>query len=297
MADVDLRGLFAAPPPEFVAARNAMAKVLRADKRREDAAAVTAIRRPGWADWALNAAAHAHGEAVATYVAAAETLRGAQAASIEGRDGPDLKTSLRQLREATATMARHAAAMLKGAGRTPDAGEIAARLSEVAADPATVTQLQAGVLGSSETDGPDLFTGLTPAAAVSKPAAKHPGNQPAKQPRTQTGKKAARATAASTDVDETAAAAERATTRAAEQRARLDAVLAEAEREHASAVGELEEATVMADEASSAVDDAKEALVAAQDARRDAVARRRRAEQAVTRLEKSVAAARHALPA
>ena len=44
-------------PAEFVAARNALAKKLKADGHRDEAAAVAALRRPTVPDWALNSVA------------------------------------------------------------------------------------------------------------------------------------------------------------------------------------------------------------------------------------------------
>lgn len=46
--------MFAAPPDAFVAERNALVKQLRGAKRREDATAVAAMRKPPRAVWALN---------------------------------------------------------------------------------------------------------------------------------------------------------------------------------------------------------------------------------------------------
>ena len=112
-----LRPLFATPPPEFVAARNALVKQLRADKQRDTAALVAKLRRPGWVDWALNAVAAEQPDLVGGFADAAEVLREAQAASIEGRDGPDLRGALRAQRDATTALGRRAGAALRGAGR------------------------------------------------------------------------------------------------------------------------------------------------------------------------------------
>lgn len=280
MTDIDLTELFAAPPPEFVTTRNALAKSLRVQKRREEAAAVAAIRRPSWVDWALNAAASTHGDAARWYADAAAQLRDAQAASIEGRDGPDLRTSLRELRDATAAFAKHASAALVGADRAPDAGDIAARLGEVAADPATVDQLLAGVLGSSETDGPDLFAGLTPAM---RPASKKAA--PASKPTTR--KRAA--------VDERDDAEATAAARAAAQRAALESALAEAERDQAVAGAEVADADEVVREAEEVEARARAALDEAQQAAKAARARRRDATKALAGLDKAVDAARAAL--
>ena len=165
-----LRPLFATPPPEFVAARNVLAKQLRADKQRDTAALVAKLRRPGWVDWALNAVAAEQPDLVGDFADAAEVLREAQAASIEGRDGPDLRGALRAQRDATTALGRRAGAALRGAGRPPDTAEVVARLGEVAAQAEAVTQLRLGVLGSADPGDDDLFGGLVPATPA-RPAA------------------------------------------------------------------------------------------------------------------------------
>ena len=73
-----IRQLFAAPPTEFVAARNELVKALRREKRREEATAVAALRRPGWDDWALNVVAAEQPPTVDAFTgAAARRARGA----------------------------------------------------------------------------------------------------------------------------------------------------------------------------------------------------------------------------
>ncbi|HEX8105745.1 MAG TPA: hypothetical protein VF533_24225, partial [Solirubrobacteraceae bacterium] len=52
--DAEVDALFALPLEEFVPARDALAKALRAEKRREDAKAVAALRRPSLGAWAVN---------------------------------------------------------------------------------------------------------------------------------------------------------------------------------------------------------------------------------------------------
>ncbi|MDQ3469597.1 MAG: hypothetical protein M3487_07515, partial [Actinomycetota bacterium] len=155
-----LRELFATTPPEFVAARNALAKSLRAEQRKEAATLVAALRRPSWVDWALNTTAMAHGDDVERFSVAAAELRDAQTAAIENRDGPDLRASLRAMREATTALTRRAGEPLSSAGRPPDAADVAARLGEIAASPSGVDQLRASVLGSGDLDEPGPFGDL-----------------------------------------------------------------------------------------------------------------------------------------
>jgi hypothetical protein len=54
---VSIANLSTVPPDEFVAARAALVKALRHDKRRDEAAGVAALRRPSPVDWALNCVA------------------------------------------------------------------------------------------------------------------------------------------------------------------------------------------------------------------------------------------------
>ncbi len=177
----ELRELFATPPPDFVEARNALVKRLRAEKRRDEAALIAKIRRPNWVDWALNAVAAGDGELVEDFAGAAEVLREAQAASIEGRDGPDLRGALRALRDATTALGRRAGRALAEAGRDPDTAEVTSRLGEIAAQAGAVDQLRAGVLGSADPGDEDLFAGLTPAAPA-KPRAKATEKQAKEKP-------------------------------------------------------------------------------------------------------------------
>jgi hypothetical protein len=163
-----LRQLYGTPPPEFVATRNERVKALRRDKRRDEATALAALRRPGWDDWALNAVAASDPDVVDGFAAAAADVRAAQAAAIEGRDGPDIRVALRDLRDRSADLVRGAEAALAGVGRHPTAGEINARLSQVAASDVAVAQLRAGVLGSGDAAPDDLFADLSPAPTAGR---------------------------------------------------------------------------------------------------------------------------------
>ena len=73
-----LQRLFRVPPPEFVGERNRIAKALKADGEKDLAAAVSAVRRPGVSDWALDVAASEHPEEIAELVEAANEVIAAQ---------------------------------------------------------------------------------------------------------------------------------------------------------------------------------------------------------------------------
>jgi hypothetical protein len=237
------------PPPEFVAARNELVKQLRAENRRDDATALAALRRPGWDDWALNAVAGRDGDVVAGFASAAAAVRDAQAAAIEAREGPDIRTALRDLRDRSAELVRLADSALAAAGRRQTPGEINARLSEVATSDVAVAQLRAGVLGSGDTAPADLFGDLEPspppAPARRSPAKK--GAAPAKE-------------AAAPKRD---AAAERA---ARQEAARRKEALAEANRIHAAAVKARRRAETEVEKAEAAAERARSAAAAAEEA-------------------------------
>ena len=169
-----LRELFATPPPDFVAARNEVVKALRKDKARDDATAVAALRRPGWDEWALNAVATSDPAVVAGFIEAAAQVRDAQAAAIEGREGPDIRSALRDLRDRSADLVRLADGALAGAGRQAAAGEINARLSKVAASDVAPPSWSPGSSVPAMPAPNELFADL------------QPGRRPARKPTTAT---------------------------------------------------------------------------------------------------------------
>jgi hypothetical protein len=241
-----LRQLYATVPTEFVAARNAVVKELRRAKERDDAAIVAAFRRPDWTDWALNVAAGERRDAVDEFVSAAGDVRDAQTAAIEGRDGPDVRTALRTLRDRTADVIRAAGAALERAGRPPGTAELTARLSEIAGSVAACEQMRMGVLGSGDVDVSDPFAGLQPAGRPS-PRPDAPAKKRAAAVGGKTAKPAPTAAAPS--------AADR-------QRARREREVAE--RAHKSAVRELSRAEADLDRATDAVAVAREKLAEAE---------------------------------
>lgn len=240
MDDDVLRQLYATPPPEFVAARNELVKGLRKDKRREEATTLAGLRRPGWEDWALNAVAGSDADVVAGFAGAASEVREAQSAAIEGRDGPDIRAALRDLRDRSGDLVRLAEAALAGVGRQAGAGEINSRLSQLATNDVAVAQLLAGILGSGDTAPQDLFGGLQLAEGVTP-------RKPAK-----------RAAAAKAGPERSAAA-----DADADRQRRKDA-LAAATRDHRAAIAARTRAAAAVDKAEGAVEQARRAVADAE---------------------------------
>jgi hypothetical protein len=266
-----LRQLYSTPPPEFVAARNELVKAMRRDKRRDEATALAALRRPGWDDWALNAVAATDATAVAGFADAAADVRAAQAAAIEGRDGPDIRVAIRDLRDRSAELVRGAEAALAGVDREPGPGEINARLSQVAASDVAVAQLRAGVLGSGDAALDDLFADLRPSPSATrharKAAAKPEREKPSPPPAEPDRAEAARRKAALVEANRVHTAAVKARHRAAAdvEKAtaaveRAQAALADAEHALDEARAELEQATEAEQTAESGVDAARASL-------------------------------------
>ena len=270
-----LRDLYATPPPEFVAARNELVKVLRRDKRRDDASALAALRRPGWDDWALNTVAGRDAASIAGFASAAADVREAQSAAIEGRDGPDVRAALKELRERSAELVGRAEAALAEVGRPASAGEITARLSQVATNDVAVAQLLVGILGSGDTAPKDLFGGLEPAARPATRSKAAPAKRAA----------VARARDATGGNDR----AERADRLVREQRR---AALADASRVQRAAVATRRRAAADADKAAATVEKARAALATAEDGLAAAQAELDTATSAAAAAEEALDAAR-----
>ena len=175
-----LQRLFRVPPPEFVAERDKIAKALKADGEKDLAAAVSAVRRPGVSDWALDVAASEHADDVAELVEAANEVLDAQEAAMEGRDGGDLRIRLKLLRVCTATVANQAGAIAAQAGQTgagSSVTDITTRLTEVAANRNALSLLERGLLGAEDPGVADPF-GIGEAVAATAPAKEQPRPKP-----------------------------------------------------------------------------------------------------------------------
>jgi hypothetical protein len=142
--------LLATPPDEFVAARNALVKQLKASGDREQAAEIGAMRRPAWVDWALNVAATQHGSEVERFAESAELMRAAQRGAVTGRGGVDMRAAMTGLRDRTGELARAVNSVLTDQGRPPALPEITERLAEVATSDAATEQLRAGLLSGGD---------------------------------------------------------------------------------------------------------------------------------------------------
>jgi hypothetical protein len=116
-----LRDLFAVPPAEFVAARDALAKELRAGGREAEAKEVASLRRPTAPVWAVNQLARRAPAEVDELLDSSERLQKAQ---LRGAGGDELRAAMAGQRAALAKLERGAEQVLRGAGLQPSPGAI-----------------------------------------------------------------------------------------------------------------------------------------------------------------------------
>ena len=151
--------LYALPGAEFVAARDAMARDLAKASRKDEAAAVRALRRPTQAAEILNAVARTEPATVERLVKAGAALRKA----LEKGDRAKVETARDDISAATDALV--AAARAAGGGERV-VNDVTATLQAAAADEAAADQLRQGRLERPlDPPGFDALAGLTFAGA------------------------------------------------------------------------------------------------------------------------------------
>jgi hypothetical protein len=238
LAEID--ELYALPAGEFVAARNALAKRLRGEKHKAEAAEVAALRKPTVVAASLNRVARDKADAVAVLIDAAHGVADAQREVMSGGDAKALRAAAAAQRGALAEVA-DAAVRIAGAN---NADAVSATLDAALADEGLTERLRAGTL-TETLDAPAGF-GFGPDAESTSAV---PRQKPTVKART--GKAAPRATAIA---DEGTAGTTAASRKAA----------AEARREVVRRERELENAERKRTDAAHTLDDAREVLSAAE---------------------------------
>lgn len=134
--------LYGAPFDEFIARRDARARELRKEKRREEADAVKQLRKPTLSAWGLDQLARRDSDALDELLAAGAALR-------QAKGGDTLRDATREERGAVARAAERAAGLLRDAGHAvtdKTAGEIRDTLHAAALDEETRDLLARGRL-------------------------------------------------------------------------------------------------------------------------------------------------------
>jgi hypothetical protein len=116
-----LRDLFGVPPADFVTARDALAKELRAGHREAEAKEVASLRRPTAPVWAVNQLARRAPAEVEELLDSSERVQKAQ---LRGAAGDELRAAMAGQRAALAKLESAAEQILRGAGLQASPGAI-----------------------------------------------------------------------------------------------------------------------------------------------------------------------------
>jgi hypothetical protein len=252
---MDADELYGLPLERFVGERGALAKALRADGRREEAAEVAGLRKPSVAAWAVNQLVRTQGRAMGELFDAGDALRRAQADVLAGQgDGRTLRAAAERERAAAEALVETARGLLTSDGHELS-GSVIDRVADTLQAAALDDECRAQVRhGRLERELRHLGLGLGDGATSSGPAV-----APARR--------AAR--------EDTAARERRRAARSAEAQARKRAERAERA---------LQIAQERRERAVQALQDAGEALASARDETKAAAEAHRRAEEELREL-------------
>ena len=175
-ADDQIDRLFSLPPEQFIAARDEVAKRLKAEDMPEEAAEVGALRRPTVAAWAANQVARRHPADIEELLAAGETMRSAQRRVLSGAREGGFREATDRRRKAVTKLTRSAEQVLKDSGHASAGATeaVSATFEAASLDEEAAEQLRAGRL-SKELPAPAGFGGVegfqvVPGAREERPA-------------------------------------------------------------------------------------------------------------------------------
>ena len=141
--------LYGLPLAEFTKARDDLARRLRKERKRDEADAVKAMRKPTVAAWALNQIARKRPQDVQRLLSAGKQLRKAHEALLAGGDRSALQKASARERELIDTLTQDATAVAGEAGTASTAAldeRIRTTLHAAALDEETAAGLAAGRL-------------------------------------------------------------------------------------------------------------------------------------------------------
>lgn len=164
--------VYSGPLEEFVSRRDALAKQLRAAKRRDDADRVKALRKPSRTAWVLDTVAQETPnvlEQLATAIGAAQTVQ----------SGADLRTALENVRTAIRDVAAAGARVAIRAGHPIDASALVTAVHAVIGETEAFNDLRAGrLVDIPDGGGLDILSAITFSAPASPPVAPAPSSPP-----------------------------------------------------------------------------------------------------------------------
>ncbi len=114
---MDAHDLYGLPLDRFVPERSALARELRSEGRREQAAEVAGLRKPSVAAWAVNQLVRTQGPSIAELFEAGDALQQAHSELLAGRgDGAALRSALSRERSAVNELVQTARGLLSSEG-------------------------------------------------------------------------------------------------------------------------------------------------------------------------------------
>ncbi|MDQ6806108.1 MAG: hypothetical protein M3065_14375, partial [Actinomycetota bacterium] len=120
MASTDPRDLYGLSLDRFVPERGALAKALRGEGDKEEAARVAALRKPSVAAWTVNQLMRTQRAGVAALFDAGDELQRAQSDLLAGRgDAGALREATRRARQAAEELTGVARGLLSSEGQEP----------------------------------------------------------------------------------------------------------------------------------------------------------------------------------
>jgi hypothetical protein len=146
--NAEIDRLYGLPLDEFVPQRDAVAKKLRADKERDAAAVVKALRKPTAGAWALNQAVRRRSAETQALLGAGERLRAAHAGLLTGGDRNELRAAMDEQRRLAAVLSDCAEAIASETGKSGPAlkERVRSTLHAAAVDDEVREQLSSGRL-------------------------------------------------------------------------------------------------------------------------------------------------------
>lgn len=257
MPGSDAHDLYGLPLERFVPERTALARTLRDEGRREDAAKVSKLPKPSIAAWAVNQLVRTQHRAVSDLFDAGDALQKAQADLLSGRsDGDALRKAAERERAALDALMERARGLLSSEGHEMSHAtldRVADTLHAAALEEEARAQVRQGCLEKELRHAGLGGAGGRPGAAVSAPRKRGTGTQSRTRtegegPRqaTETARQRAQrleaARKAEAEARRAVRRAERELRQAQERRDRAAAALQEAEDELETALGHAEEA-------------------------------------------------------
>jgi hypothetical protein len=270
--------LYGLPREEFVGERDALAKQLRADGRRDEATAVKALAKPTVAAWAANQAVRSQKRAARELWKAGDDLSSAQEAILAGKgSGAKLREATERERAAVEALVDAARGLLSASGGDLSEATIERvrdTLHAGAIDPDAREDVAAGRIARERSPqglfGADPFAAAAPRRAAKGEAKAEPKPKPAPRAKPAAGAKAkGKADDAAVRRREREEAAERKREEAAARKREREEAAA-LERERKAAAGRVDKAQRALAQAQERTASAAEKLEEAQAAEREA---------------------------